>query len=390
MLALYRCGQKAAALAAYSRLRDQTAREFGQDPGPEARALLGLILDDSPELLFRPRALSVTGEARPAWSPVRQLPAPPPDFTGRVAAIEALARRMPAPGVAVTVITGPPGAGKTTLAVKAGHLASAVFPDGQLYASLGGAGQPRDPFDILGELLRSVGVPSSRVPAGLAERAALYRSVLAGRRMLLVADDAASAAQVRPLLPGTAGSAVLVTSNSRLADLEGAAAIGIAGLSTGEAVMLLGRIAGRHRVEAEPAAAAAIASACAGLPLALRIAGARLAASPGRRLADLAAAVSDDGRLLGELAIGDLSVSRRLDRAWRALDPRSRTALRTLARAGLRDLPNSVVLSAAGAPAVAQALTDSSMLIENPDTGHFRMAPLARCHAAAQPALAGE
>ncbi len=333
MLALYRCGQKAAALAAYSRLRDQTAREFGQDPGPEARALLGLILDDSPELLFRPRALAVTGEARPAWSPVRQLPASPPDFTGRVAAIEALARRMPAAGVAVTVITGPPGAGKTTLAVKAGHLASAVFPDGQLYASLGGAGQPRDPFDILGELLRSVGVPSGRVPSGLAERAALYRSVLAGRRMLLVADDAASAAQVRPLLPGTAGSAVLVTSNSRLADLEGAAAIGIAGLSTDEAVMLLGRIAGRHRVEAEPAAAAAIASACAGLPLALRIAGARLAASPARRLADLAAAVSDDGRLLGELAIGDLSVSRRLDRAWRALDPRSRTALRTLARA---------------------------------------------------------
>jgi DNA-binding SARP family transcriptional activator len=389
MLALYRCGQKAAALAAYGRLRDQTAREFGQDPGPEARALLGQILDDSPDLRFSPRALAVASDARPSWSPVRQLPAPPPDFTGRVAAIESLARRMPAKAVAVTVITGPPGAGKTALAVKAGHLASAAFPDGQLYASLGGRADPRDPSEVLGELLRSLGVPPGRVPVGVAERAALYRSVLAGRRMLLVADDAASAAQVRPLLPGTAGSAVLVTSTSRLADLEGASTVSVAGLSTHEAVVLLGRIAGQHRIDAEPAAAAAIARACSGLPLAHRIAGARLAASSALRLADLAAA--HQGRLLSELSIGDLSVSRRLDTAWRALDPSSRKALRTLARVGVRDLPNSLVLSAAaGAHAVAQELTDSSLIIENPDTGHYRMAPLAGCHVAAQPVLSGE
>ncbi len=390
MLALYRCGQKAAALAAYGRLRDLTVREFGQDPGPEARAVLGLILDDSPDLLFRPRALTVVSDMRPVWSPVRQLPAPPADFTGRADAIEALARRMPAAGVAVTVITGPPGAGKTALAVKTGHLASSVFADGQLYVSLGGAAQPRDPAGVLGELLRSLGVPPGRVPAGLAELAALYRSVLAGRRVLLVADDAATAAQVRPLLPGTAGSAVLVTSSSRLADLEGASCVSVAGLSPAEATALLGRIAGQHRIDAEPGAAAAIVQACAGLPLALRIVGARLAASPARRLADLASAVSDDGRLLGELSIGDLSVRRRFDAAWRALDPSSRRALRTLATVGGHDLPNSLVLSAAGAPGVAQALADSSLLIQNPDTGHYRMAPLARCHAADQPAAVGE
>ncbi len=179
----------------------------------------------------------------------------------------------------------------------------------------------------------------------------MYRSVLAGRRVLLLADDAASAAQVRPLLPGTAGSAVLVTSSSRLADLEGASILSVAGLTCDEAVLLLGKIAGRERVAAEPAAAVAIAAACDGLPLALRIAGARLAANPAGRLADFADAVSDTGRLLGELSIGDLSVSRRLDTAWRALDPRSRKALRTLAKAGLRDLPDSLVLSAAaGSP----------------------------------------
>src|SRR5215469_4764343 len=116
MLALYRCGQKAAALDAYSRLRELTTREFGQDPGPEARELLGQILADSPRLDFRPRVLSVaaTGPG-PVWTPLRQLPAPPPDFTGRVTAIDALARRMPGLGMAVTVLTGPPGVGKTAL-----------------------------------------------------------------------------------------------------------------------------------------------------------------------------------------------------------------------------------------------------------------------------------
>ncbi len=293
---------------------------------------------------------------------------------------------MPATDLAVTVITGPPGAGKTALALKAAHLAKAEFPDGQLYAGLGGIGQARDPLDILRELLRSVGVPPGRIPPGLAERASLYRSVLAGRRVLLLADDAASAAQVRPLLPGTADSAVVVTSSSRLADLEGASNLSLTGLTVDEAVALLGKIAGWQRVQAEPGAAAAIAMACAGLPLALRIAGARLAADPARRVADLATAMADTSRLLGELSIGDLSVSRRLDSAWRALDPCSRKALRTLATAGLRDLPDSLVLSAAsGAAAVTHALTDSSLIIRNPETGFYRIAPLAGCHAAAQP-----
>ena len=386
MLALYRCGQKAAALQAYGRLRDLTARELGQDPGPEARMMLDQILAESPALRFRTRPLATSTDPRPAWAPVCQLPAPPPDFTGRLSAIGAIARDMEPGELSVTVVTGPPGAGKTALAVKAAHLARNSFPDGQLYAALGGPAQPRPAAEVLGELLRALGVPAARVPDNGTERAALYRSVLAGRKVLLLADDAAAAAQVRPLLPGTAASAVLVTSNSPLPDLEGAGRIRIGGLSDEEALTLLSKIAGPGRVETEPEAAAAIASACAGLPLALRIAGARLAASPALKLSELANAVSDSRLLLRELVIGDLSVSGRLDQAWQALSPASRQALRMLARQGRRDFPNSLLLAAAsGAVAVAQALTDAGIVIESPETGAFRLAPLADCHAAAQP-----
>jgi hypothetical protein len=181
-----------------------------------------------------------------------------------------------------------------------------------------------------------------------------------------------------------------VTSGTQLADLEGASRVSIGGLSVGEAVTLLAKIAGAHRVEAEPAAAAAIAAACGGLPLALRIVGARLAASPALHLADLAAALCDNGKLLGELVIGDLSVRRRLDATWRGLDPTCREALRTLAtlaEGGLGVLPSSLVRAATdGAPAAARTLADSCLIIQIPETGDYRMAPLAACHAVAQPA----
>ena len=281
MLALYRCGQKVAALDAYSRLRELTTREFGQDPGPEANEMLRRILDDSPDLRFQPRALTGGAGGRPVWTPLRQLPAPPPDFTGRTLAIEALVGRMPDPGMTVTVLTGPPGAGKTALALRVAHLAADAFPDGQLFVSLGGRRCARQPLELLGELLRSLGVPAASVPAGLAECAAMYRSMLAGRRVLVLADDATAAAQLRPLLPGSSGAAVLVTATGRLGDLEGARHVEVDRLSPDEALALLGRIAGPSRLAADRPAAEAIVSACAGLPLALRIAGAELAAGPG-------------------------------------------------------------------------------------------------------------
>ncbi len=390
MLALYRCGHKAAALAAYGRLRDVTARELGQDPGPEARELLGLILDDSPYLQFRPRALAASLDGRPVWTPLCQLPAPPADFTGRVAVIQELASLMPgagAPGpgglaacVPITVLSGPPGVGKTALAVRAAHLAKPAYPDGQLYVGLGGTGQAREPGDVLGDMLRSLGVLPARVPDSVAERAALYRSLLAGRRVLVLADDAASAAQVRPLLPGTAGSSMLVTSSRRLADLEGARHVAIAALTRAEAIALLGKIAGADRVAAEPDAAATIADACCGLPLAVRIAGARLAASPMLRLAELAASLRKPGCLLDELVVGDLSVSTRLAGAWSCLDADSRRALREFASTGRCGVPAGSAM-----PAVLRSLADACLVIDDPAAGGYRLAPLVGCYAAARP-----
>jgi DNA-binding SARP family transcriptional activator len=393
MLALYRCGQKVAALDAYSRLRELTTREFGQDPGPEASQMLRHILDDSAELDYRPRALAVGTSARPGWTPVRQLPAPPPDFTGRVLAIEALARRMPGASVAATVLTGPPGAGKTALAVKAAQLAADSFPDGQLFVNLGGPREPRMPLEVLGQLLRSLGFPPGSVPDALGECAALYRSMLAGRRMLIVADDAAAAAQVRPLIPGTPDSTVLVTASCRLADLEGAQHIDVGPLSDAEALTMLGRIAGEERLRAEPAATEAIIAACAGLPLALRIAGARLATSRAKRVADMAAELGPQPspglpprRLRSALAVGDLSVSGRMEDAWQALRPDARLALWLLAHARQDCCPDWLVGAVTGgSPAVVNELADACLIYQDPATGTYSLAPLVGNFAMAQP-----
>jgi DNA-binding SARP family transcriptional activator len=386
MLALYRCGQKAAALDAYSRLRELTTREFGQEPGPEARQLLAQILADSPALEFRPRPLAGAGQsARPVWTPLCQLPAPPPDFTGRVAAIESLARRMPASEMAVTVVTGPPGAGKTALAVHAAHLASETFPDGQLYVGFGGRRDPRQPADVLGELLRSLGVPAANVPDAMPERAALYRSLLAGRRVLVLADDVTASAQVRPLLPGSAGCAVLVTSSSRLADLEGAHGIEVGPMSQDEAVAFLGKIIGADRLAEEPSSAIAIASACHGLPLALRVAGARLAASRALRQTDLVRALSSPAGLLAELTIGDLSVAGRLNDAWQALSLDARHSLWLLAQARLAVVPGWLVTAVtANARVAARTLTDSCLLMQHGASGSYQLAPLLQTFALAQ------
>jgi DNA-binding SARP family transcriptional activator len=397
MLALYRAGQKAAALDVYSRLRELTTREFGQEPGPEARDLLAQVLDDSPALDVRPRARAANGlSSQPVWTPLRQLPAAPPDFTGRVAAIEALARRMPAsemspsgmPGSAmtVTVLTGPPGAGKTALAVQAAQLASDTFPDGQLFVGFGGRGEQRRPADVLAELLRSLGVPTASIPGAMAERAALYRSVLAGRRVLVLADDVATAAQVRPLLPGSAGCVILVTSSSRLADLEGAQRIEVGPLSQQESITFLGKLVGTDRIAAERSSAIRVVVACGGLPLALRVAGARLAGNPALSVSDLAVAMARPRGPLPELAIGDLSVADRLSAAWQALSPEARQSLWLLAQGRLAVVPAWLVTAAtANSNMAARTLADSGLLMQDAPSGSYRLAPLIESFALAQP-----
>jgi hypothetical protein len=211
--------------------------------------------------------------------------------------------------VVVTAIAGNAGVGKTTLAVHVAHQLRQRFPDGQLYVDLAGmATRPLDPGEVLIWFLRALGVEAAAVPVCLEERAALYRARLADRRMLIVLDNAADEAQVRPLLPGSPGCRVLVTSRARLSGLSGARLLDPDVLEPGEATELLAQILGHTRVAAEPDQAAAIARWCGHLPLAARIAGVRLAARPRWSLARLAERLADEHGRLQELATADLEV----------------------------------------------------------------------------------
>jgi predicted ATPase len=220
------------------------------------------------------------------------LPAAPADFTGRAVEcadlISAIDPGDDHPGVPVVAISGPPGIGKTSLALHAAHKIRARFPDGQLWVQLAGASaRPRDPGEVLGEVLRALGLPGSAIPEDSSERPVCYRSRMAGRRIVVVADDAATAPQVRPLIPGTSGCALIVTSRSRIEGLDGAHLMPLDVLPPDDAAGLLSRIVGAGRVAAELDATGELVAACGALPLALRIAGAKLAARPSWQLATM-------------------------------------------------------------------------------------------------------
>jgi tetratricopeptide (TPR) repeat protein/transcriptional regulator with XRE-family HTH domain len=278
-----------------------------------------------------------------------QLPPDIADFVGRARLMtefqgwlagrpDGVTGRAGEAAVAVYALSGKAGVGKTALAVHIAHQSAADFPDGQLYANLRGADvggvSSLDPGEVLGRFLRALGVDASAVPCSVEERAALYRSRLAGSRILVVLDDAASEAQVRPLLPGSAQCVVLVTSRTRLAGLEGARLLHIDVLDTLPALELLGRIASAGRVAAEPDAAAAIVAACGRLPLAVRIAGARLAARSHWPIARMAAQLADERNRLNALAYGDLDVRASLSLSYRELGPEQQ---RLFGRLGLLD-----------------------------------------------------
>ena len=263
------------------------------------------------------------------------LPVDIADFSGREEQVEWLTSRL-IPGdrgvrssPAVAVISGRGGVGKSTLALHVAHLIARAFPDGQLYADLHFA--EADPALILGRFLQVLGVDGSALPAGLDQRAEWYRGLLAGRRMLLVLDNAVSAAQVRPLIPGAPTCAVLATSRSSLAGLAGAQRLELDVPDTEDSVRLLAGVAGAPRVDAEPAEAREISRLCGNLPLALRIAGARLASRPHWSLARLAGRLAGERSRLNQLALGDLDVRGCLALSYRALEPAGARALRLLA-----------------------------------------------------------
>ena len=326
MLALYRSGRQAEALAAFADARRVLAGELGIEPGPALRQLHAQILAADPALdlapdnreagnreqqtpqdeAASPGERSATERARPAPA---QLPADVAAFTGRAGELAALdLPATPSPAVPITIVSGTAGVGKTALAVRWARQAAGQFPDGQLYVNLRGydPGQPVPPGEALAGFLRALGMAGQQVPPGDDERAAAYRSLLDGRRVLVLLDNAASVEQVRPLLPGSPSCLVLVTSRDSLAGLvarHGARRIDLDMLPQSDALGLLRTLIG-VRVDAEPDAAAALAAQCARLPLALRVAAELAAGSEESSLAELAGDLADEQRRLDLLDAG--------------------------------------------------------------------------------------
>ena len=341
MRALDGAGRHAEALEAYGQARDAISGQLGVDPGAELRQLHADLLakDTAPAGVITAGVLSPPAEPAPeprqsrstkrAASGPAQLPADIADFTGRDEQVKRLSDLLSGTGatgdpgaVRIAVVAGSGGLGKTSLAVHAAHRVRRRFPDGQLYVDLLGAtAAPFLPGDVLARFLRDLGVDGRDIPVDEDERAARYRTTLARRRMLVVLDNARDAAQVRPLLPGSASCAVLVTTRSRMPDLASTKLVDLNVLDDDEALKLFVKVVGEERAAAEPEATAELLDACAGLPLAIRICAARLVTRSGWTIRAMAGRLTDEHRRLDEMRAGDLAVRASFEVSFTSLPP---------------------------------------------------------------------
>ncbi|WP_199550965.1 BTAD domain-containing putative transcriptional regulator [Streptomyces sp. N35] len=376
MLALYRSGRQAEALSVYRDTRRLLLDELGVEPDIRLRELEHSILTTDPRLDHPDSRLPPAGDGGPtaAADVPEMLPAALADFTGRESLVARIRELVVAPGdrspLAVPLVTlvGKPGIGKTTTAIHVGHQVAADFPDGRLYAELHGTtSAPVSPAQVLERFLRALGVQGTAIPEGLDERAEMYRALLAQRRVLIILDNVAEESQIRPLLPGRPTSAVIMTSRRHIGSLAGAVRVDVTTFAPQESAHLLSRMAGAERAAAEQHATTALAELCGHLPLALRIAGARLAARPHWEIAELVERFEDETRRLDEIKYADVGIRAVLSLACDGLSQGGRRLFRRLAlleegpfslwaAMALLDQPEAVVRD------LINELTDSQLL----------------------------
>ncbi|MFG2110451.1 AfsR/SARP family transcriptional regulator [Micromonospora chersina] len=370
MLALSAVGRQADALGVYREGRRIYAEELGIEPGAALQELHQRVLAGD---------LALGGPESLVTVPIRSLPRAISDFTGRQQTVSRLVKEIEEDGVRIQLIDGMAGSGKTTLAV---HVAAALgdhYPDAHLFIDLHGHSErsPLTPAAAVATLLRQLGVPAERVPVDPDDRLAMWRTELANRRALVVLDNAASSAQVVPLLPNGPDNVVLITSRRRLIGLDDGRPASLPVLDPDEAVELLGRVAGVDRVRAEPVAAAEVVRRCGNLPLAIRLAGARLAHRPRWRIADLAERLAVGRDPLTELAAGDRSVGQAFALSYAQVSPPAQRLFRLFGLHPGSRVDNRVSAALADLPLPqAQDLLDELVdahLVEEPEPGCYRL-----------------
>jgi transcriptional regulator with XRE-family HTH domain len=380
-------------LAARAGLSVRSIRRF--ERGGSAQSASIRLLADALGLSPDERAALVTATREPAQDRLRQLPGPSPLFTGREAELADLDRISDPDRLVIVTIAGMAGVGKTALAVQAAHRVAPRYPDEHIHLDLHGYAQeerPLEPGEALDRVLRSLGVPAERIPPDPEDRAALYRSRLAGRRALILLDNAASEEQVIPLLPGTPGCLVLVTSRRLLTGLDHSHAQSLDVLPLADGVTLFRRAAGDDRLREEaPGRPAELVELCGRLPLAVRVAAARLRSRPSWTVTHLIERLRVRRHVLAELEAGDRSVTAALDLSYQQLPADQQRAYRLL---GLHPGAHLTVPAAAAllgtdrltAERLIDGLLDSHLLQE-PALGRHRFHDLVRSHSRARAEL---